>query len=109
MNPNAIYEKLTITGTAWADALAVAETLEGALKSQLAQLTLEAKALESCSMAEAKEIALSASAYRDAQNGAIQARREANRARVQYDSAKAWVDASRTQAATDRALIPHAT
>ena len=109
MNPNAIYEKLSTAGTEWADRLADAELLEGALKSQLAQLTIEAKGLESCSMAEAKELALSSSGYRDAQVAAIEARRQANRARVQYDSAKAWCDASRTHEATQRVALSHAT
>ena len=108
MNPNEIYQKLTEAGTAWANALGDAELLEGALKSQLAQLTVEAKALENCSMAEAKDLALMSSSYRDAQVAAIEARREANRCRVKYDSAKSWVDASRTYEATQRAALHNA-
>ena len=108
MNPNEIYQKLTEAGTAWANALGDAELLEGALKSQLAQLTVEAKALENCSMAEAKDLALMSAGYRDAQVAAIEARREANRCRVKYDSAKSWVEASRSQMATERVALSHA-
>ena len=109
MNPNKIYETFVKTGTEWADAHGAAELLESSLKSLEAQLTLEAKAAEGCSVAESKSIALSTNTYRDAARGAVEARTAANRAKVRYDATKALFEAQRTQEASERAAMRSAT
>jgi hypothetical protein len=109
MIPNDVYKEFVRRGSEWADCHGAAELLESSLKSLKAQLTLEAKGLESCSMAESTEIALCSSTYRDAAQGAIQARTEANRARVRYDACKALFEAQRTAEASERAAMRAAT
>jgi hypothetical protein len=105
MIPADVYREFVRTGTEWADKHGAAEVLEGALKSLEAQITLEAKRAESCSMAEAKSIALSSSDYRDALRIAAEARTEANKARVRYDATKALFEAQRTAEASERAAM----
>lgn len=109
MIPGDVYKEFVRTGTDWADKHGAAELLEGSLKSLKAQLSLEAKCAEACSMSEATEIALSAHTYRDALTNAVQARTEANRARVRYDATKALFEAQRTAEASERAAMRSAT
>jgi hypothetical protein len=109
MEPDKIYRSLVDRGSDWCDKHAAAELLESALKSLQAQLTIEAKGVESCSMAESKELALSSNTYRDAAVASIKARQEANRAKVVYDSTKILFDAQRTVEASHRAAAKAAT
>ena len=103
MNPENIYREHLEKGEEWADKLGAAELLEGALKSLKAQLTLEAKSAEGCSMSEAESIALSTHTYREAQSEAVRARTSANKAKVGYEAVKALFEARRSQEATERA------
>jgi hypothetical protein len=105
MIPADIYKAFLESGNDWADKHGAAELLEGTLKTLKAQLTLEGKHLESCSMAEATEIALSSDKYRDALQGAVAARTEANRAKVRYTATQALFDAQRTAESTNRAAM----
>jgi hypothetical protein len=109
MIPGDVYKEFVKTGSDWADKHGAAELLEGSIKSLKAQLTLEAKGLEKMSMAEAADVALSSHSYRDAMQGAIQARTEANKARVRYDATKALFEAQRTAEASERAAMRSAT
>jgi predicted nucleotide-binding protein (sugar kinase/HSP70/actin superfamily) len=105
MIPADVYREFVKSGTDWADKHGAAEMLEGALKSLKAQLTLDAKHAESCSMTEAESIALSSSEYRDAMQGAVEARTEANRAKVRYEATRALFEAQRTAEASERAAM----
>lgn len=109
MIPNDVYREFVTRGSEWADLHGAAELLESTLKSLKAQLTLEAKSLEKCSMAESVEIALCSNTYRDAAANAIQSRTEANKARVRYDACKALFEAQRTAEASERAAMRAAT
>lgn len=109
MNPGDVYKEFVLRGTEWADKHGAAELLESTLKSLKAQLTLEAKDVEKCSMAESTDIALSSNTYREAMGDAIAARTEANRARVRYDATKALFEAQRTAEASERAAMRAAT
>ncbi len=109
MIPQDVYREFVKTGTEWADCHGAAELLESSLKSLLAQYTMEARHSEGCSMAEAKEIALSMSEYRQAANDAVHARTAANKARVRYDATKALFEAQRTAEASERAAMRSAT
>jgi hypothetical protein len=104
MIPADVYKEFVKTGTAMADAKLTFRQLDDATKSLLAQLTLEAKALEGVnSMAEAKEIALSASTYRDHIKAVAIAENEYLRAKVRYEATQALFQAQRTMEATHRA------
>jgi len=107
--PADVYREFVKTGTEWADKHGAAELLEGSLKSLLAQETLHAKSAESCSVSEAEKIGLASSVYRDAVRDSVNARTEANRARVRYDATKALFEAQRTAEASERAAMRAAT
>lgn len=109
MIPQDVYREFLKTGIAWADAHGAAELLEGALKTLKAKLTLEAKHAEGCSMTEAESVALASQTYQKAVQGAVEARTEANRARVRYDATKALFEAQRTAEASERAAMRTAT
>ena len=109
MIPADVYREFVRTGTEWSDCHGAAELLEGSLKSLKAQLTLEAKRAENCSVAEAETIALSSQTYRDAAVAAVEARTQANRAKVRYDATKALFEAQRTAEASERAAMRSAT
>ena len=109
MNPKDVHEEFKKRGTAWAEAHFEAAQLEDQLKPFLAQLTIEAKSIENCSMAEAKEIGLSATAYRTAISDANKARLAANLAKVSYDAINKYFEATRTAEATERAAMRSAT
>ena len=103
MIPADVYREFIKTGSDWADKHGAAELLESTLKSVKAQLTLEAKSVEGCSMTEATEIALASAGYREHARKAVEARTAANKAKVVYDSTKALFEAQRTAEATERA------
>lgn len=105
MNPQNVYQAYMKAGLEWADRTGAAELLESTLKILKAQYTLEAKRAESCSMAEAETIAITMTEYREATVKAVEARTEANRAKVRYTSVQAMWEATRTQEATERAAM----
>lgn len=107
--PKDVFKAFLETGSDWADKHGAAELLEGSLKSLKAQLTLEAKQAENCSMAQAETIALCCSDYREAMAASVNARTEANKARVRYDATKAYWEAQRTAEASERAAMRAAT
>jgi hypothetical protein len=105
IDPNKIYQSFLEAGEAWSDAHGAAELLEHTLKSVKAQITLECKHSEKCSMAEATEMALTSSDYRDACRIAVEARTTANKAKVKYSSVQAWFEAKRSAEASNRASM----
>lgn len=109
MVPKDVHREFLTAGTDWADKHGAAELLEGSLKSLKAQLAIEAKGLEGCSMSEANEIALCSDKYRQAMKAAITARTAANRAKVNYEAVKALFEAQRTAEASGRAAMRAAT
>ena len=109
MNPNQIYQTFMEAGTDWSEKHGAAELLEGMLKSLKAQLALEACDVDNCSMAKATDIALASDRYKNALRDAVEARTEANRAKVRYDSVKSLFEAQRTAEASERAAMRSAT
>lgn len=97
-----IAAELSERGLAWADAQAAAEALEEAKKSVLAELMIGAQGK---SNAEREMIALASPEYRSHLDSMAQARRNANRARVRWDTYKAWIELVRTNASTERAAM----
>jgi hypothetical protein len=108
-SPESIYRVLLESGNNMADLEHTYRLLSDATKSILAQLTIEAKNLENCSMSEAKEIALCAHTYRDHLTATSEAHRMAERAKILYFSSKTLSDLYRSQEATERAIQGRAT
>ena len=99
VHPNSLYEKLVEAGELWAEANAAAELLEETRK------TLVSNLMSQCD--EKSSTAKESWAYRQEDyqkhiQHMITARKEANKLKVRYDSAKIYTELLRTQAATDR-------
>lgn len=102
MNPTEVYERLTNEGSEWADKHAAAELLEATLKSVHSQCVIQYRS-KGKPISECENLATINPDYINARRIAIEARQEANRAKVRYKSAEAWFDAMRTAEATHRA------
>lgn len=100
MDPNELYVKLVKAGEDWADLDAAASVLEETKKSLISQLKTMSKA---GSDAARETEALASDGFREHIDNMVEARRKANRAKVNYDSQKVWVDLKRTEAANLRA------
>ncbi len=100
IEPEKIYERLTKAGTEWCDCDHAASLLEETTKTVLAECLLRYK--EGRGVSEAEQMARCDKQYKDHIKLAVDARRESNKARVRYDSAKMWFEALRTKAATLR-------
>jgi hypothetical protein len=94
------YEALVSAGEDWADKDAAANLLEETRKSVLAKLKNESDAK---SDAARESEALMKQEYRVHVEAMIEARRQANRARVKYDSAKVLAEMRRSEESTRRA------
>ncbi len=94
------YDALVRSGEDWADKDAAASLLEESRKSVLAKLKNESGEK---SDAAKETLALCHSDYREHLGLMIEARREANRARVRYDSAKVLAEMRRSEESTRRA------
>jgi hypothetical protein len=98
-SPEAIYRQLLQAGEEWSDAEAAAEILEETKKTLLAELM---GAVKSDVKAEKERAALADPVYRHHITSMVAARKEANRARVRYDSARVLAELRRTQESTRR-------
>jgi hypothetical protein len=101
-NPNEIAERMRLAGEEWSDLDAAANMLEETRKSVLAELVNQSKG---GSIAAKESEALANPAYKLHLTNMVNARREANRARVKYDTSKMWVELVRTSEATKRAEL----
>ena len=100
-DPTEIAERMRLAGEEWSDLDAAANMLEETRKSVLAELMNQAEG----SMAARESEALADPVYKLHITNMVTARKEANRARVKYDTAKAWVELVRTSEATKRAEL----
>ena len=104
MEPAKIYQTLVETGNAVAQARYEWELLDGQTKPMLAQFTLEAKQVDGVgSMAEATQIALAASQYREHLKSVAKARLEYGLAESTYKASDALWRAQQTVESTERA------
>ena len=101
-NPTEIAERMRLAGEEWSDLDAAANMLEETRKSVLAELVNQSKG---GSIAAKESEALANPAYKLHLTNMVNARREANRARVKYDTSKMWVELVRTSEATKRAEL----
>ena len=90
---------MRLAGEEWSDLDAAANMLEETRKSVLAELVNQSKG---GSIAAKESEALANPAYKLHLTNMVNARREANRARVKYDTSKMWVELVRTSEATKR-------
>ena len=88
-DPDVLRQRLVNLGAAWAEANGVAEMLEQERKSVLAECALK---MPGKSMADRLDAALACEEYREHFRAMVSARTKANRARVEYDAARTWVD-----------------
>jgi len=100
MKPLDLHERLVTKGTEWAEADYRASCLEETKKTLLAQL-MQKSTLSSSAAKETE--AMATEEYETHITGMCEARFLANKAKVEYDSAKAFVELLRTQAANERA------
>ena len=104
LDPFAIAAEMGKRGEEWADKHAAAEALEEAQKSVLAEIAADYKATNAkTSMAEAETFARASRKYREFVAEMVEARRLANRARVRFDTWRAYIEMLRSREATQRA------
>ena len=99
-DPDRIRERLAEVGEDWADKDAAANLLEETKSTLLAELMNTAK---DASEAERKRIAQADPAYRLHLTNMVAARKEANRAKIRYETGKMWAELKRSQESTRRA------
>lgn len=100
LNPNNIYEQLVKAGESWADAQHAAELLEETRKTLIAQLATESN---ENSIAAREAFAFRHADYKKHIEAMTGSRRQANKAKVRYDSMKILAELKRTEAANERA------
>ena len=100
-DPDKIYRQLIECGESWVDTNAAAELLEETRKTVLAELMNK----EHGSQNAKESAALANPAYKLHLVNMVTARKEANRAKVRYDSMKVLAEMRRTQESTRRAEI----
>jgi hypothetical protein len=101
-NPDQILERLRLAGEEWADADAAANALEETKKSVLAQLMCDVPS-EVTTIAAREARALTDAAYKLHLANMVNARKEANKAKVRYETGKIWAELKRTAESTKRA------
>lgn len=100
INPDEILERLRLAGEEWADADAAANALEETKKPVLSELLLQA---DGGTVAEREARANANPAYKLHLTNMVNARKEANRAKVKYETGKIWAELVRTKESTKRA------
>ena len=103
MNIDELYNKLVKAGETWSDLDAAATLLEETKKVVLAQQINETLATGDHSVASAEKFALTFGIYKDHIKLMVEARQEANRAKVQYYGMQTYVELYRTQQSTKSA------
>jgi hypothetical protein len=99
IDPKDIYQKLTQSGNAWAEAQYAADILDDATRPLLAKLSAESRE-KSQNAREA--YALAHPAYAEHLKLRAETKKAAAKAKVEYHARQSWFEAMRTQAATER-------
>lgn len=102
-DPDRIRARLAEVGEEWAELDAAANLLEETKKSVLAELMTVHRADGVTSHAQCESLALADPAYRLHLTQMITARKEANKARVRWETGKMWAELRRSQESTKRA------
>ena len=98
-DPDKIRERLAEVGEEWADKDAAANLLEETKSVLLAELMLAA---DGTSKADREMHAKANAAYRLHITNMVTARKDANRARVRFETGKMWAELRRSQESTRR-------
>ena len=98
-DPDRIAEELSKRGHAWADTDAALRALDEATKSILAECMADAGDV---SVAKAEMYGRQHLNYFAHLDALKEARKAANRARVNYDTFQVWIDLKRSEQATQR-------
>lgn len=101
LDSSKLHDKLQALGHEWSDADAAFKALEDVAKTVLAQEFLSVTG----SVAEREARARVSEAYRSHLKATADARSAMNRAKVNYDVARVYVDLERTNASGQRALV----
>lgn len=102
IDPDKIVHRLQTLGRDWADKDAAASLLEENRKSIRSQLAVDyLREAGSASMAE--KLAEADEMYREHIKVMVEARKQANIAKVNYDAGRVWVDLKRSLESTRRA------
>ena len=99
-SPDTLHQRLVTLGEDWAEKQAAADLLEETKKSVLSQIALRSNVK---SMSEREAHALASPDYREHVAAMVEARKEANKAKINYHAAQAWLDLARSMEATRRA------
>lgn len=104
IEPEVLYDQLRAMGEAWADADSAYRLLDDTTKTVLAECEIEAKAdTENTTQAALERAGRVANKYREHLRALGEARRVANRARVNFDALQAYIELMRSKAAYERA------
>lgn len=104
LDPEELYARLRALGEKWADADAAYRALDDVTKTVLAECEIEArKDPDNTTQAAIERAGRCARAYRDHLAAVADARRAANRCKVNYDTYQAFIELLRSKAANDRA------
>lgn len=93
--------ELSARGLDWADKEAAASALEETRKSVLAGLKTEHPGSD----ANREMLALADKTYTDFVRAMVEARKEANKAKVRYDTYRVYIELTRSKVATERAAM----
>lgn len=99
LEPDKIYHALIESGDDWADKDAAANLLEETKKSVLAGIAQDHPG----SVAAAEQKALASQTYQEHVEAMVEARRQANKAKVRYMALQTLAELRRTQESTRRA------
>jgi hypothetical protein len=99
IDPTKLYQKMYDAGADWSDKDAAANLLEETKKSVLAQIASSVVGTN----ADRERHALATQEYQDHVKAMVDARKEANKARAQYDSIRTYIELVRTVESTKRA------
>lgn len=99
-DPRPLTDRLIEAGESWADLNAAASALENSVDTVLAQILTDHFDKPEW---KAKALAKSDKRYWNILADAVEARQKANKARVRYDSGKAYVELARSAESTRRA------
>jgi hypothetical protein len=102
IDPDEVFHRICNAGQEWVELNAKAKLLEDCEKSELSQVVQEYIEKGSKSMAAAESEARADQRTIDYICRKTNARKEADEAKVKYESAKTWWEAQRTVAATMR-------
>ena len=103
-SPKDLVEQIRLRGEDWADKNSAAEMLEETKSIVLAQQAVKFMG-NGDSAAKADAQARASDLYKEHVLKMVEARRDANKARVRYDAGKVYAELLRTKAATERSQM----